>query len=351
LCNRTKYIKQPDNNKRFNEEIENIKANIKDDKQYEVNLGSITDGNNKKVITIRKDGKQFFLIDKLAFIPHYTKFYVNERDNTGYYTYNLDKSHHTSSDKNTTSEIGEIFVGDYRLNSNKEIKDALVNGGSDGKLIINTDKTDIHGKVIAEQKFDQSWFKANIKNADNVKSIQIVIDGHKVPYKHNKVYGNYANQFGLEIYGQGKIEGKNFKTSTKDIGVNKNDAPQQVDLSFNEDEMNKYIKESDIIKDKAKDFMEKYTNDLERAYKKSKYGYISKYIKSNTEVDKHMKKMVKSKAKNKYSNVHFEKVERNNNEITIVLTKNVNNHKVKSEYVLDYNSSDESFEIVKYQDI
>ncbi len=60
---------------------------------------------------------------------------------------------------------------------------------------------------------------------------------------------------------------------------------------------------------------------------------------------------VKSKAKNKYSNVHFEKVERNNNEITIVLTKNVNNHKVKSEYVLDYNSSDESFEIVKYQDI
>ena len=91
------YMENPENKKRINEQLNKAQSNIDKDKQYRVDLGTITDAKDRTIIDIKKDGKKFFLIDKLAFTPHFNKVYVTENDNTGVYNYKLDGKRHTSS--------------------------------------------------------------------------------------------------------------------------------------------------------------------------------------------------------------------------------------------------------------
>ncbi|AYX88742.1 hypothetical protein EGX68_00180 (plasmid) [Staphylococcus cohnii] len=102
-------MEKPENKKRINEQLNKAQSNIDKDKQYRVDLGTITDAKDRTIIDIKKDGKKFFLIDKLAFTPHFNRVYVTENDNTGVYNYKLDGKRHTSSDKNSTSEIGQFL--------------------------------------------------------------------------------------------------------------------------------------------------------------------------------------------------------------------------------------------------
>ncbi|PZO97017.1 MAG: hypothetical protein DI615_05945 [Gardnerella vaginalis] len=159
-----------------------------------------------------QQNQKFFLIDKLAFTPHFNKVYVTENDNTGVYNYKLDGKRHTSSDKNSTSEIGQFFVGRYSINANKEIKQSLVNGQSKGKLEFDTDNTDAKNRIIANQSFDQAKFKVNLENTkllDN-NSISLVINGHKSKYSPNKIYGYYSNNDSIQVAAKGKVENKSF---------------------------------------------------------------------------------------------------------------------------------------------
>lgn len=94
-----------------------------------------------------------------------------------------------------------------------------------------------------------------------------------------------------------------------------------------------------------------YTKDLNQAYKKSDYKYISDYIEENTSVAKHMKKMVESKAKNKYSSPQIDKVSKDKDKLQIILTKEVNNNKIQSKYSIKYNKDTKDFKIIEYSDI
>lgn len=347
------YINDPQNSKRFDKEINEIEQNVKNNNKYDIDLGAITDSNGKEIINVKKDGKKFFFIEKLKFAPNYTNVYVKENNNTAVYNYNTDKEHQIVADKNRLTSIGTFFTGKYNINAKKKIEDTLLTGESSGKLEFNTEVTDKNNKVVAIQNFDQSSFKINLKNSESLdkNSKKIVVDGKEQDYVENKIYGNYFNNDEFKVHVVGKIDGKEFVTNDRKISKNKYQSPQEVDLSFNQDSINKFKQENKEIENKGKKFMIDYTNHLNQAYKKSDYKYISDYIEEDSKVAKHMKKMVESKAKNKYSNPQIDDISKDKDKLQIILTKEVNKNKIQSKYALKYSKETKRFKIVEYEDI
>ena len=348
-----KYINEPENKKRFDKEIKLIEDNIKDNDNYDLKLGSITDNNNRNIIDVKKNGKKFLFIDKVIFKPKYTNIYVKENDNTGIYDYKNDKKRHVASDRNSLSSIGEFFTGKYSIDTKKKIEDTELTGVSNGKLEFNTEVTNKNNNVVAMQDFNQSSFKINLKNSDDLddRTIKIMINDKEQDYEKNKIYGNYYNANELNVYAIGKIDGENFESNAIKIKRNQYQSPQEVSVSFNQRKINEYKIENKKIESKANDFMNEYTKGLNSAYKKSDYKYIDKFIEEDSEVSKHMKKMVTSKVKNKYSNLEFQNIKRDKDKVTIVLTKELSGNKVESEYVLKYDGIKKNFKIIEYKDI
>ncbi|MBZ6405629.1 MAG: hypothetical protein LBE41_09980 [Staphylococcus saprophyticus] len=346
-----KYINEPENKKRFDKEIKVIEDNIKDNDNYDLKLGSITDNNNRNIIDVKKNGKKFLFIDKVIFKPKYTNIYVKENDNTGIYDYKNDKKRHVASDRNSLSSIGEFFTGKYSIDTKKKIEDTELTGASNGKLEFNTEVTNKNNNVVAMQDFNQSSFKINLKNSDDLddRTIKIMINDKEQDYEKNKIYGNYYNANELNVYAIGEIDGENIESNAIKIKKNKYQSPQELNVTFNQNKINKIKLDNKKIEAKAKDFMNDYIKALNKAYKKSDYKYISEYIKEDTNVSRHMKKMVNSNAKNKYSNLEFQSVKKNNENVQVILTKEVSKEKVTSKYLLEV--TDSKFKITKYKDI
>lgn len=348
-----KYINEPENKKRFDKEIKVIEDNIKDNDNYDLKLGSITDNNNRNIIDVKKNGKKFLFIDKVIFKPKYTNIYVKENDNTGIYDYKNDKKRHVASDRNSLSSIGEFFTGKYSIDTKKKIEDTELTGASNGKLEFNTEVTNKNNNVVAMQDFNQSSFKINLKNSDDLddRTIKIMINDKEQDYEKNKIYGNYYNANELNVYAIGEIDGENFKSNDVEVRRNKYQSPQELNLRFNQDKINKYKLENKKIESKAKDFMNRYIKSLNKAYKSNDYKYIKDFIEPNKVVSSHMKTVVTSKAKNKYSDVQFEKVEKENEKVIVILNKKNKGHIVKSKYTLKYNEDSHKFKIIEYNDI
>ncbi|MFU0819406.1 hypothetical protein ABH531_012210, partial [Staphylococcus warneri] len=154
------------------------------------------------------------------------------------------------------------------------------------------------------------------------------------------------------IYAKGKLDGEEFKTNIIEIEDNNKKKPQLVELKFDKSEIDEYLKETNQIKLESKTFMEDYTKSLNKAYKLSDYKYIDKYIEKDTVLSSHMKNMVESKKQDKYSKPEFEKIDYNNDKITVTLKKtNQNKEDIKSKYELKYDKNDHTFKILSYSDI
>ncbi|MDR8690989.1 hypothetical protein XD28_00035, partial [Staphylococcus aureus] len=59
------FVKSKENQEQYNEQIQKIKSNIDKNKDNNTVYGSITDQYGNNLITIKKNGKTFFFIDKL----------------------------------------------------------------------------------------------------------------------------------------------------------------------------------------------------------------------------------------------------------------------------------------------
>src|SRR5699024_8426097 len=157
------YLEQGNNKDKFDKQITQIKNNIKDKGQYNEKLGEIKDNNNHTYIKLKKDGKRFFFIDKITYEPVFYNVYIKEGNNTASYQYknNNDKRTDVTANKNKTTKLGEFFIGNYDMDATKEFKEdeSLVTGSVDGSIHINTDELDKESKVLAQDHFDQAWFK------------------------------------------------------------------------------------------------------------------------------------------------------------------------------------------------
>lgn len=350
--NFVKYIKKDSNYPKFKKEVNNIKAHIDNEEDNSVSLGSITDSKNKKIITIKKDGKKFLFLDKVSFEPHLYKVYVKEFDNTAIYEYKLDKKLETLADKNKMSKIGTFFVGNYTIDAEKTIKNTELNGKVNGQLVINTDNKNSKGQVIAEDVFNQIWFKSKLVSSDELDqdSFKLYINGKETDYKENKVYGKYPykNQ-PISVYAVGKIDNKEFKTKTLKVNKNHNQKLQNIKLDFDEAKVHRYKYDTDDKKNKSKEFMKDYMENLNKAYKKGDYDYIKNDIEKGSKLESRIKNATKDKKNIEYKIKSFDKIEREDSQMYITITKTNSNYSTKSKYTLKFDDKNQ-FKITDYKD-
>ncbi|MGV3130196.1 TcaA NTF2-like domain-containing protein [Staphylococcus simulans] len=349
------YINKPKNKRKFIQEVKHIKTNIKANKK--VKFGYITDENNRKLVEVGMNGKKYLFIDKLAFKPILHNVYIKNdsySDTKLKYKSGEDKTKITTIKENEITSIGRFFVGKYDIEAYKiyDSDNSLIKGKVKGNIRFDTDNLSNDKKVIAHASFKDANFKVNLINSEKVDDdIKLYINDKPIEYEKNKVYGAYPVNEPLKVYAKGHINDKNFKTNTVNLKSDQGAGPQSVNLKFNEDNINGYLKNIKDIELGAKSFMEDYTKDLNKAYKESNYKFIDKYIESNSDLSRYMRSMVESKKKNKYRRPEFENVNYQDGKVNIVLEKeNQNKAHIKSEYVLRYDKANEKFIIQDYRD-
>lgn len=343
------FAKKKENQEQYNEQIQDIKNKIDNEKKYNTDYGSITDQYGKELITVKKNGKKLFLIDKLEFKPKLTSVYVKEFNNTGYYRYKQEKKKEIIAENNQTTELGKFFIGKYSINADKTIKDSLHNGNATGKINIELNNRENDKKVYADEDFNQSWFKIKLIDDDllDKSNSKIVIDNKEVEYNSNKVYGKFYNPTTLKVYATGKLEGKEFETNTINIRRNYKNEYQNLELSFDKSQIKDYKKDSNELKDKAKDYIKEYIKFLNKAYNKKDYKHVSEYIKSDSELEKQLKENIKNNGKVEFKEVKINNVTRENNKITIDLSKKIGKDITTSKYTLNYDELEKDFKLEK----
>lgn len=349
--NFVKYVNKDNNYKHFKDEISEIKKNIKKNKEYTVDLGSITDSNKKKILTVKKDGKKYFFLDRVSFEPHLYDVYVKEYNNEAVYEYALDSKSKAVAEPNKLSKVGKFFVGNYSIDTQKTIKTPQINGKINGQLFFNTDKKDKNGKVIATDVFNQSWFKTVLEHSNELDkdSLKLYVNGNSVDYKPNKVYGKYPNkEKSISIYATGKIDDKTFKSNTIKVDQNHEQEMQNVHLSFDKSDVHRYRYDTDDIKDKSKDFMKEYLNKLNKAYSKADYDYVKNYIDKDSKLKKQIKQKMKHKQKIDYKIKSFDKIKRDKDIVYLTVTKTNKNYETKGTYKLKY--KDNKIKLIEYSD-
>lgn len=350
------FVNNSNNKTRFNRQIDQIKSNI--DKDNSVNFGYLTDKNERKLVEVSMNGKQFFFIDRLAFKPILKSVYIknNSISDAKYrYTDMNHKKQVVTVKQGDLAKLGEFFAGKYNINAERiyDEENSLIQGKDHGNIWFDMGSINKNNKIIADDDFEETYFKVNISNEEKLKSdISLSINDIDVEYKKDKVYGSYPSEKSIEVYAKSKIDDAIIKTNTVNVNNNVIEGPQTINLKFNDDDLHKLDESESKKKNSAKSFMRKYTEDLNKAYKKKDFKIIENYFENNTALAKHMQTMVESNTNNEYGQPEFKDVEYRNEEVTIILEKkNQKNIRIKSKYTLKYNKADDDFIILSYEDI
>lgn len=345
------YIKKDDNYRKYKDEIKTIKKSIKSDKDYDVQKGKITDNKGKTLIDVRQNGKKLLLFDKINFVPHKYNVYVKEYDNKATYQYELGKKMKTDAEPNKETLIGKFFVGSYKIDTQKTIKNSVNNGELNGQLIVDTEKRDKNNKVIAEDSFNQSWFKAHLNNKDKLdkNSLKLHVNGHTEEYTDNKVYGKLSNQEDVKVFATGSVHGEEFKTNTIRLDRNHDNEPQELELDFEKDKIEEYIENYKKIKSKSQEFIKDYNKDLTKAYEKNNPMYIEDYFDKENKLYKQAEKDIKDKSnKNRQYEVLDIKdvnVNEDDDEVELIAKTKISHREMSVKYTLDLGYKNKYFKI------
>lgn len=349
------YLKDRDHYNQFTKELNLVRQHIKDNDFHSSDLGNFKDQNNNVYLTVQKNGTQYLFLDRITFTPHLYNVYLNKSSNNSTYKYkdSLNKNHTVVVEKNRTPKLGSFFIGKHKLNAQKIYdQNDTVNGRVDGSFMIDTNQL-VDNKVVARENFTEAWFKVEIDNTEQIDGdIDLVINEKHMKYNSGKTYGKYPASNPLQVYAEGKVNQKTFKTNTKYVVNNPSPDEQTIKLKFDGSDIEKETEKEKKIEESAKNFMNEYTKDLNKAYAEVDFNLVSKYFKSNSELADHIKYMVESKNKSRYSMPSFTSYKKDGNTIEIELIKeDKHKNKIKSHYTLEYDKKDDSFLLVSYNDI
>lgn len=349
------YLLKNKGESQFKKDIDRIQNATKDNHNDSSQYGVIKDNQGRPLIEINRDGKKFFLVDKISIEPQYINVYIKGDKNKPTYEYRTgEKTSKVKALSYRITKVGQFVPGNYTIDTKKYFNSSKIKGSSDGKLVINTDDYNKDQKVIAKPEFKDTKFKVNVFNADDIKSedIDIHVNNTIESFKTDKEYGDYPNSADIKVYASSKIGGKTVKSETKDVDQIKNKDLQTIDLKFDKSEIEKQKDKESDIKNKAKEFMKDYTEDLTKAYQDVKSSDVDKYFESRSETGEHIKGQIDSKKKDKFRDPIVTDTKVDGNEVTLKLSKsNKKNDRIKSRYTLEYDDKKDTFKIKDYQDI
>lgn len=328
------YLNKKNNKKQLDNTIDKAVSNIKS-RNSAPELAKLKDKNDDVVLDISKNGKQMMFLDKISIEPHYREVYVKELDNNA--TYILSKNNKVPVDKKKLNKLGSFIVGDYNVSLKKQFDYTSVKGIVDGKIHIDTDRKK-NGKIIAKQDFPQTKIKIKLHNNQKLssKNKKLLINGKIKSLKEGKEYGYFPNENTFAVKAEGELNGDTFKTNSVDIykGLTNNNT-QVVNLYFDENEINKSIKEDKKKKKETKELITDYIDSLNKAYKNKSYKYVSEYIKEGSEAEKELKPRFKHKQDVHFKSVKVKSVEKQGSKYTVDVSKQQKGTTNITEYVVD----------------
>lgn len=349
------YINKGKNKTRFNKEIDKMLDNVDAKDNYDVSMGQITDNNGNAIVKANRDGSRFLFLNKLAFQPQFYTAVIDEGNNKTKYEYEEDgKSHKILASANQDNEMGKVFVGDYEIDAVKSFDDATIDGTINGQLHVNTDKLNKDNQVVVKDEFPQSWFKVKLENTEKLDdNYTLLIDGNEVDYDKDKVYGKFPADIYFTLSAKGRMNDAQIKTNEVEVNANEKDKPQELKLKFDQKSIDKQVEKDKVIEKNAKEFLEKYTDKLNTAYKVSDFSALKRFFEDDeSDVAKNIEKQVKSKKDTQFKKPKFKSYNRSDGTITIVLTKKDDDkNTITSQYKLDYDEEKEEFKIKEYTDV
>lgn len=328
------YLQNAKRYQKFEKEIKKIKTSIKSDNS-ESDLGQITDDHNDKIINVSKNGKKFFLIDKISMEPHYRDVYIKELDNSA--VYHISKNNNVPSQANHINRLGTFIVGNYDVSLTKEFDKDPVKGKIKGYVHINTNKKDMNNHIVAQQDFKQTKIKIKLHNHKEVKdkSIKLYINNKPVKYKKDKTYGYFPNEDNFDVYASGKYKDHILKTNKVSVMESLDDNTQTVNLEFDENKIKKLEKDKNKAKDQLEEFIKSYMDKLNKAYKKTDYQPIEEYIKTNSQAEDYMKPKFNDKQDIKYTDTQVNSVKDKGDEYLVKIQKKFKSNTVKTDYYIE----------------
>ncbi|WP_440344612.1 TcaA NTF2-like domain-containing protein [Mammaliicoccus lentus] len=202
------------------------------------------------------------------------------------------------------------------------------------------------------KRFKESSFQVILDNDEQLKDLKIYVNGVQTKYDENRIYGPYPSNRSISVHAEGKYKGKTLKSNTVKVKENKDINHQKITMKFDTTKIDEMIKKDRRIENEAKAFMNDYTKDLNKAYKEVDYKHVEKYFESNSSLSNHIKSMVDSKNKSKYTMPIYTSYKKDGSKIYIeLIKKDKSNNTIKSQYELAYNRKDKSFKIVSYGDV
>lgn len=352
------YLNQKNIKNHYEKEIKEIESTIENGNQSDSTLGEITDKSGKPILTISKDGVSSFIFKKVAITPHYRNVYIEGKNNDATYQFENKGKQTNAVSSNKQTKLGRFMVGEYNISANKYFKDTKVDidDSVSGNLHINTDDINSDGKVIAKEEFPQAWFKVELSNTKDLDNdYNLYINDKPISYEKNQTYGKYPTDIPLKVRATGKIDNKTINANEVEVKSNTDDSTQTIHLKFDEKAINRELKKEKDVKKEAESFMKDYTEDLNKAYKKSRFTGLKRYFKDiDSDVANNIKRQVQSDKVNHYSNPKILSSKKEGEELTLILRKkdNKTDKMITSRYVLEFNKEENpKFKIKSYTDV
>lgn len=229
------YLAATDESNEFISNIRSTSKSVAENKSMQsVYVGS------HEIMKISPNGKAFGLFSKYAFnIPKRNVSLYGSEDSDLKIKLN-DKSHNISIKQNEDNKIGTFPLGNYDLPAEKK-----VNGKTfKGKLAI------LMSENTVKEDFNYEHINVTMDGSYNLDpdSIKIFVDGKETKASHSNGYkiGPFEKGQEIEVYAEGKLGDKKFKSTKVKHTVEKSDGmTQEVKVSFDEDLISDYQTEVD----------------------------------------------------------------------------------------------------------
>ncbi|MEJ7541420.1 TcaA NTF2-like domain-containing protein [Staphylococcus intermedius] len=298
------------------------------------------------VLRISKNGRRYLVFDNLSFLAPTKQAVVKPKEKA---TFEFDSD---GSQKKVVAEagqsvsLGQFIPGSYAIDTVKTTDRGTYEGQLKFDFVNSKNET-----IPVTEDFKSSQVKVSLKNANALDHIKVVINGEKIAQNKDDTYGPFPVNQDIQVYAEGEAYDHTFKTDTKVIKKDEVQSENNITVSFDKDEIEKYreTKEKETLS-KIKDFFKKYTSSLNDAYKNRDFDLVSKYLKEDTTNYDAMRANVTSQNQQQFKDPEVTDVSRNDDYYSVTVEKeDAQGRTIHSQYLLDGDQSANHLKIVNYQ--
>ncbi|ARJ50510.1 TcaA NTF2-like domain-containing protein [Staphylococcus lutrae] len=301
----------------------------------------------QNVLRISKNGRRYFIFDNLSFSAPTKQAVVKAKENATYQFESNGSQKKVVAEKGQTVALGAFIPGRYEIDATKTTDRGTYEGQL--KFDFTDNKNDT---ATVTESFKAAQVKVTLKNGDKLNDVKIVINGEQIVQSKNELYAPFPLNKALTISAEGQLADHTLKTEEKVINKDEVQPENEVTLSFDSDEVDKYqkVKEQNTL-DKVAEFFKKYTSALNEAYQKRNFDIVSHFFKEDSTHNQALKANINGQNTYQIKNAEVIDVSRNNGDYVVTVEKEDNQGRtVQSHYILDGDENADKLQILNYQD-